>query len=203
MLRALLRRFAISMTDTPDSVTELLAEASRGNADALDRLLPLVYHELHAIAARYLRREKPGHTLQPTALVNEAYLRLVGQREVTWQNRAHFFGVAASMMRRILVDHARAHRAEKRAGGLARVTLNEANLPAAERDVDLIALDDALADLAARDAKLARLVELKFFAGLTTKEVAEVLGVSSSTVEREWVAARAWLFRAMTKGTLM
>jgi RNA polymerase sigma factor (TIGR02999 family) len=107
------------------------------------------------------------------------------------------------MMRRILVDHARAHRAEKRAGGLARVTLNEANLPAAERDVDLIALDDALADLAARDAKLARLVELKFFAGLTTKEVAEVLGVSSSTVEREWVAARAWLFRAMTKGTLM
>jgi RNA polymerase sigma factor (TIGR02999 family) len=203
MLRALLRRFAISMTDTPDSVTELLAEASRGNADALDRLLPLVYHELHAIAARYLRREKPGHTLQPTALVNEAYLRLVGQREVTWQNRAHFFGVAASMMRRILVDHARAHRAEKRAGGLARVTLNEANLPAAERDVDLIALDDALADLAARDAKLARLVELKFFAGLTTKEVAEVLGVSSSTVEREWVAARAWLFRAMTKGTLL
>jgi RNA polymerase sigma factor (TIGR02999 family) len=191
------------MTDTPDSVTELLAEASRGNADALDRLLPLVYHELHAIAARYLRREKPGHTLQPTALVNEAYLRLVGQREVTWQNRAHFFGVAASMMRRILVDHARAHRAEKRAGGLARVTLNEANLPAAERDVDLIALDDALADLAARDAKLARLVELKFFAGLTTKEVAEVLGVSSSTVEREWVAARAWLFRAMTKGTLL
>jgi RNA polymerase sigma factor (TIGR02999 family) len=189
------------MTDTPDSVTELLAEASRGNADAMGKLLPLVYGELHAIAARYLRRENPGHTLQATALVNEAYLRLIGQREVTWQNRAHFFGVSASLMRRILVDHARAHRAEKRAGGLARVTLNEANLPAAERDVDLIALDDALADLSVKDPKLARLVELKFFAGLTTKEVAEVLGVSSSTVEREWVAARAWLFRAMTKGT--
>jgi RNA polymerase sigma factor (TIGR02999 family) len=183
-----------------DNVTELLAEVSRGNAAAMDRLVPLVYAELRAIAARYLRREAHDHTLQPTALVNEAYIRLVGQREVAWQNRSHFFGVAASLMRRILVDHARARRAEKRAGGLSRVTLDDAHIPAAERDVDLVELDDALADLAVKDPKLARLVELRYFAGLTTKETAEVLGVSASTVEREWVAARAWLYRALTKG---
>ena len=167
----------------------------------MERLVAAVYPELRAIAASYLRRERPGHTLQPTALVNEAYMRLVDQRRVTWQNRAHFFSVAASLMRRILVDHARAKRAEKRAGSYTRVTFDDARVPAAERDVDLVALDDALSDLAAKDPELARLVELRYFAGLTTKETAEVLGVSTSTVEREWVAARAWLYRALTKET--
>ncbi len=189
------------MPDTNDNVTALLAQASRGNAAALERLIPLVYGELRAIAARHLRRERANHTLQPTALVNEAFLKLVGQRDVNWQNRAHFFGVSANMMRRILVDYARAGRAEKRAGGLTRVTLDDANVAAESRDVDLLALDDALSTLADKDPKLAHLVELRFFAGLTTKETAEVLGVSTSTVEREWVAARAWLFRAMTGGT--
>ncbi len=189
------------MPDTNDNVTALLAQASRGNAAALERLIPLVYGELRAIAARHLRRERANHTLQPTALVNEAFLKLVGQRDVTWQNRAHFFGVSANLMRRVLVDYARAGRAEKRAGGLTRVTLDDANVAAESRDVDLLALDDALSTLADKDPKLAHLVELRFFAGLTTKETAEVLGVSTSTVEREWVAARAWLFRAMTGGT--
>jgi RNA polymerase sigma factor (TIGR02999 family) len=186
--------------DPPDNLTILLAEASNGNQGALDRLIPIVYHELHAIAERCLRGERSNHTLQPTALVNEAYVRLIDQRRVTWKNRAHFFGVAASLMRRILVDHARANRAKKRAGGLARVTLNEGNVPAGERTVDLVLLDDALQELARKDPKLARLVELKFFTGLTTKETASVLGVSTATVEREWGAARAWLFREMSRG---
>lgn len=186
------------MPDTSDNITVLLEQAGRGDATALERLIPLVYGELRRIAARHLRRERANHTLQPTALVNEAFLKLVEQRNVTWQNRAHFFGVSANLMRRILVDHARAARAEKRAGGLARVTLDDANVAAECRDLDLVALDDALASLANRDPKLAHLVELRFFAGLTTKETAEVLGVSASTVEREWVAARAWLYRAMT-----
>jgi RNA polymerase sigma factor (TIGR02999 family) len=190
----------ISSLDEPN-VTALLAEASGGDQSAMERLVSAVYPELRAIAASYLRRERPGHTLQPTALVNEAYMRLVDQRRVTWQNRAHFFSIAASLMRRILVDHARAKRADKRAGSQTRVTFDDARIPAAERDVDLVALDDALSDLTAKDPDLARLVELRYFAGLTTKETAEVLGVSTSTVEREWVAARAWLYRALTKGT--
>ena len=182
------------------NVTQLLIEASSGDKVAMERLVAVVYPKLRGIAVRYLRRERPEHTLQPTALVNEAYLRLVDQRDVTWQNRAHFFGVAASLMRRILVDYARTKQAAKRDGARTRVTLDDSRVPAAERDVDLIALDDALADLTAKDAKLARLVELRYFAGLTTREVADVLGVSTSTVEREWVAARAWLYRAMTAG---
>ena len=190
----------ISPLDEPN-VTQLLAEASGGNQGAMERLVAAVYPELRAIAASHLRRERPGHTLQPTALVNEVYMRLVDQRHVTWQNRAHFFSIAASLMRRILVDHARAKRAEKRAGSHTRVTFDDARVPAAERDVDLVALDDALSDLAVKDPELARLVELRYFAGLTTKETAEVLGVSTSTVEREWVAARAWLYRALTKET--
>ena len=188
------------MGESTHLVTALLAEASSGNQAALDRLIPLVYRELHDIAARCLRREHAAHTLQPTALVNEAYVKLIGQRSVSWQNRAHFFGVAATVMRRILVDHARANHARKRAGDQIRVTLSEADLPTSERDVDVVALNDALDRLAVKDPKLARLVDLKFFAGLTTREVSELMETSTATVEREWVAARAWLFRAMSKG---
>lgn len=179
-------------------VTTLLAEASAGDPEAYDRLAPLVYDELRRIAARCLRRERLDHTLQPTALVNEAFLKLIDQRRVTWQNRAHFFAVSARLMRRVLVDHARAHHAGKRGGHLARVSLDDAVIGARARDADLVALDDALRELERRDPDAARLVELRYFAGLTTRETAEVLGVSTSTVEREWVAARAWLFRALS-----
>lgn len=182
-----------------DQVTLLLERASQGERAALDELIPLVYDELRRIAARFVRKERPGQDIQVTALVNEAYLRLVGQRDVTWQNRSHFFGVAANLMRRILVDHARTAKAGKRGGGVACVTLNDENVPGSSRSADIVALDDALARLATRDPKLAKLVELRYFGGLTTKETAEMLGVSVSTVEREWVAARAWLFRAMSE----
>lgn len=182
-----------------DQVTLLLERASQGERAALDELIPLVYDELRRIAARFVRKERPGQDIQVTALVNEAYLRLVGQRDVTWQNRSHFFGVAANLMRRILVDHARTAKAGERGGGVACVTLNDENVPGSSRSADNVALDDALARLATRDPKLAKLVELRYFGGLTTKETAEMLGVSVSTVEREWVAARAWLFRAMSE----
>lgn len=182
-----------------DQVTLLLERASQGERAALDELIPLVYDELRRIAARFVRKERPGQDIQVTALVNEAYLRLVGQRDVTWQNRSHFFGVAANLMRRILVDHARTAKAGKRGGGVACVTLNDENVPGSSRSADIVALDDALARLATRDPKLAKLVELRYFGGLTTKETAEMFGVSVSTVEREWVAARAWLFRAMSE----
>ena len=183
-----------------DQVSLLLGRASNGDRAALDELIPLVYDELRRIAARFVRKERPGQDIQVTMLVNEAYLRLIGQRDVTWQNRSHFFGVAANLMRRILVDQARTARADKRGGGVACVTLNEENVPVHQRSADIVALDEALRRLATRDPKLARLVELRYFAGLTTKEAADVLGVSVSTVEREWVAARAWLYRAMTAG---
>jgi RNA polymerase sigma factor (TIGR02999 family) len=182
------------MSDDAVDVPSLLPALREGDQRALERLLPLVYDELRRVAAGYLRYERPDHTLQPTALVHEAYMRLVGQRDVVWQNRAHLVGVAARQMRRILLDHARAHRAEKRAGHLARVTLDDVHAPAAARDVDLLALDVALAELDARDPQHARLVELKYFGGLTTRELAEVLGISPATVEREWAHARAWLF---------
>lgn len=183
-----------------DQISLLLERAGKGDRGALDELIPLVYDELRRIASRYVRKERSGQDLQVTALVNEAYIRLIGQRDVTWQNRSHFFGVAANMMRRILVDHARTAKADKRGGGVACVSLNDENVPVHQRSADIVALDDALGRLANRDPKLARLVELRYFAGLTTKEVADVLGVSVSTVEREWVAARAWLYRAMTAG---
>jgi RNA polymerase sigma factor (TIGR02999 family) len=188
------------MTASPDSVTQLLADMRLGRRDALDRLVPIVYDELHRIATRYLRGERDDHTLQPTALVNEAYLRLVGQREIEWQNRAHFVGVAARLMRMILVDHARAHRAGKRYGGALKVPVDEALAVAFERDVDLVALDEALERLAAFDPDLCRLVELRYFGGLTTKETAEALGVSTATVEREWATARGWLRRELRRG---
>jgi RNA polymerase sigma factor (TIGR02999 family) len=163
----------------------------------LDRMLPLVYDELHRLAAGYLRRERPDHTLQPTALVHEAYLRLVGQRQVDWRDRAQFIGVAAGMMRRILVNHARDRRAAKRPGDREAVSLSLVEQAGGTPDVDLIALEDALERLAAQDARKARVVELRFFGGLSADEIAAVLDLSRATVEREWSFARHWLFVAL------
>jgi len=162
--------------------------------------MPLVYRELKRRAAGYLRNERADHTLQPTALVHEAYLRLVGQERVAWQNRAHFFGVAAQMMRRILVDHARGHRAAKRPGAAVKVMLDERIGSTRPRNWDLLALDEALTDLASVDSRLAQIVELRYFGGVSEQEVAEVLAVSRSTVTREWQTARTWLYRRMTMG---
>jgi RNA polymerase sigma-70 factor, ECF subfamily len=177
-----------------ESVTRLLVALTDGDGSAVDALLPLVYEELRGLAAGYLRRERAGHTLQPTALVHEAYLRLVDQTRVSWQNRAHFFGVAAQMMRRILVDHARAHNAGKRGREFQKLSIDENVDKALERGAELIALDDALGELAAVDPLKARLVELRYFGGLTVEETAEVLGVTPITVKRHWRAAKAWLY---------
>jgi RNA polymerase sigma-70 factor, ECF subfamily len=188
------------MTDgdsSSGSATQLLLSWSGGDRLALDQMLPLVYEELHRLAALYLSRERPDHTLQPTALVNEAYLRLINQRQVDWRNRAQFLGVAANMMRRILVNHARDRAAEKRAGDRERVSLSLVELSSNPSDVDLIALETALDKLTALDERKARVVELRFFGGLTMDEVAEVLEISRATVEREWSFARAWLFDAI------
>ena len=187
------------MPDPSGDIATYLEEIGQGDPGAVEKLVPLVYDELRRIAAAHLRRERPDHTLQPTALVNELYLKLLGQREMALHDRAHFLSVAARLMRQILVDHARAHRAEKRAGRLTRVTLDDRRVPSPERDVDLLALDDALGRLAEKDPQLARLVELRFFGGLTNPETAAVLGVSRATVEREWDTAKAWLLRQMTK----
>lgn len=182
----------------PSDVTQLLIDWGRGNKSSFDKMLPLVYAELRRIAASYLSRERPGHTLQPTALVHEAYLRLVDQRSVNWQNRAQFFGVAAGMMRRILINHANKQRTIKRGGGAERVSLEMAVNSFEQPDVNLLALDEALRALAEIDERKSRIVELKFFGGLTTSEVAEVLQLSPATIEREWSLARAWLYRAVT-----
>ena len=182
---------------SPGEVTRILQAWGKGDQQALDKLMPVVYDELRRVAQRYLRREGPDHTLQATALVHEAYLRLVDQRGITWQNRAHFFGVAAQLMRRILVDHARRHRAAKRGGSALKVSLNELMLAAEERAEDVVALDDALERLAAMDPRQGRVVELRIFSGLTVEETAEVLGISPATVKREWTMARAWLSREL------
>jgi RNA polymerase sigma factor (TIGR02999 family) len=176
-------------------VTRLLADWSNGDRRALDELLPLVYEELRHLANAYLRRERDGHTLQSTALVHEAFLRLVKQRDVQWRGRAHFFGIAAQMIRRILVDHARAQHAGKRGAGAVRLELDESIAVAQQRDLDLIALDDALGRLAVLDERQSRIVELRFFAGLSVEDTAELMGISTATVKREWASARAWLFR--------
>jgi RNA polymerase sigma-70 factor, ECF subfamily len=178
-------------------VTELLVEWSRGDHAALDRLLPIVYKELQRLARRELRRERVDQTLQPTALVNELYLKLVEQRRASWDNRAQFFAVAAQMMRRILVDHARAHVASKRGGRQPRLSLSEAVNVEAEPAFDVLAVDEALAKLAELDSEQARVVELRFFAGLSVEETAQVLGRSPRTIGREWRLARAWLFRQL------
>lgn len=192
------------MTDTPPAhpgaVTQWLLDWDRNDKRALDQMLPVVYEELHRLAARYLRHEATGHTLQPTALVNEAYLRLVDQRRVDWRNRAQFFGVAASLMRRILVNHARDRAALKRGGNAEPVSLSLVESQVGRPDIDLIALEDALQRLAAEDDRKSRVVELKFFGGLTTGEIAEVLQISAATVERDWTFARAWLFDAIEGG---
>ena len=180
-------------------VTRLLVRLTDGDRGVLDELLPLIYGELRRLAAGYLRRERVGHTLQPTALVHEAYLRLVDQTQVRWQNRAHFLGVAAQMMRRILVDHARGQRAEKRGGDFQKLSLDENIDVSGERASDLVALDEALQRLAEFDPQKARVVELRFFGGLSVEETAEVLGVSAPTVKRQWRMAKAWLYGQVQK----
>jgi RNA polymerase sigma factor (TIGR02999 family) len=181
-----------------EDVTALLHAWTEGDLAARDRLMPLVYDELRRRAAACMRRERPGHSLQPTALVHEAFVKLVDQREAVWRNRAQFFAVAAEMMRRILVDHARAHRAGKREGQWARVTLEPAVAVANPADVDVLDLDHALDRLAALDARKHRIAVMKFFGGLTLEEMGEVLGLSPKTVDRDWQAARAWLFKALS-----
>jgi RNA polymerase sigma factor (TIGR02999 family) len=178
-------------------VTALLEAWTAGDTAARDELMPLVYQELRRRAAGYLRHERRNHTLQPTALVNEVYLRLVDQRHAVWQNRAQFFGVASQMMRRILVDRARARRMAKRSGQWARVTLDEAAKASPPVDVDVLDLDAALIRLAAVDPRKSRIAELRFFGGLSLEEAAEVIGISRATVERDWQAARAWLFKEL------
>jgi RNA polymerase sigma factor (TIGR02999 family) len=185
---------------TPGDVTRLLTELSAGRQEVLPALIPLVYDELRRLAESYLRRERGDHTLQATALVHEAYLRLVDQNRVKWQNRAHFFGIAAQAMRRVLVDHARAHRASKRGGSYTHVTLHEAAEVAAEQTLDLIALDTALERLSAVDPQQSKIAELRYFGGLTIEETAEVLGVSPATIKREWTIAKAWLRREIGQG---
>jgi RNA polymerase sigma factor (TIGR02999 family) len=184
----------------PDSegVTRLLVEWQNGDQQALDSLIPLVYQELRSIAGRYLSRESPSHTLQSTALVHEAYFKLIGQRRVRWQNRAHFFGIAAQLMRRILIDHARHQARDKRGGPMPKLSLDEAMATAGSApDLDLLALDQALTSLARIDPRGARIIELRFFSGLSLEETAEVMGISAGTVKRDWSAARAWLYREM------
>jgi RNA polymerase sigma-70 factor (ECF subfamily) len=180
-------------------VTKLLQAWGQGQDAALDELLPLVHRELRRLARRYMFGERPGHTLQTTALVNEAYLRLVNSRRVNWQNRAHFFAISAQLMRRILVDFARSRRYQKRGGGAQKVTLDEGLIMPPQRGRDLVALDSALDALAATDARKARVVELRFFGGLDVKETAAVLKVSPDTVLRDWRLAKAWLGREMGK----
>lgn len=184
----------MSSPNYSESVTRLLLEHSRGDAEAAEKLLPAVYDELRRLAAGYLRRERSDHTLQPTALVHEAYLKLIDQSRVSWQNRAHFFGVAANLMRRILVDHAREHRAAKRGAEFQIMPLDENLDKAFVKSNELIALDDALKELAKISPEKARLVELRFFGGLTFEEAAEVLGIGLTTVKRQWRLARAWLY---------
>lgn len=189
------------MAEAPrNPVTQLLARWRDGDRDAFDQLVPLVYQELRLIAARYLNGERAGHTLQSTALVNEAYSRMVQQELPEWQNRAHFFAVAAQVMRQILVDHARSRRALKRGGDAVRVSLDHADGEAVPLDGNLIALDEALSALAQLDPQQGRVVELKFFGGLSNEEASSVLQISVSTVKRDWTVARAWLHRELTRG---
>jgi RNA polymerase sigma factor (TIGR02999 family) len=179
--------------ETPSDVTALLSELTRGNPEAGTKLIPLVYDELRRMANGYMRRERTGHTLQATALVHEAYLKLLGQHSVDWQNRAHFFGIAAHLMRRVLIDHARGHVRDKRGGGAEAVPLEEDLVFSAEKSADFLELDSALERLAAIDARQAKIVEMRFFGGLTVEETAEVLGISAKTVKRDWTVAKAWL----------
>ena len=185
------------MSASSGEVTFLLLELKRGNKEAEGLLIPLVYKELRRIAAKYLRHESPCHSLQPTALVHEAYIRLIDIREVDWQSRSHFFAVSATLMRRILVDHARASHARKRGDGWDAVSLNEAILPSPERAPEILALDEALNKLASFDERQSKIVELRFFAGMSENEAGNVLGISPRTVKRDWRIAKAWLFKEL------
>ena len=182
---------------TPAGVTDLLAAWSNGDSEALSRLMPLVYRELQQVAQNYLRVERPNHSLQPAALVHEAYERLAGTDRTRWQGRAHFFAVAAQTMRRVLVDHARKRQADRRGGGAVRISFEAA--VGDRRDVDVLSIDAALATLTNLDPRQGRIVELRYFGGLSVEEAAKELGISAATVKREWAVARAWLFRKMTR----
>lgn len=186
------------MTAQPHQVTQLLEAWSTGDQAARDQLMALVYDELRRLAHQYMRAERPGHTLQTSALVNEAYVKLVDQRDVHWQNRAHFFGLAAQLMRRILVDHARSRRSSKRGGDAHPVSLDEALVVSNERSAEVVALDEALDRLATVDKRKSQIVELRFFGGLSIEETAEILAVSPGTVMRDWTLAKAWLRREIT-----
>ena len=187
------------MVDSDPDVTQLLEDWSAGRSEALAELMPLVYGELRRVAHGYFVHERPDHTLQPTALVHEVFMWLMDRHEVRWESRTHFFGFAAQLMRRLLVDYARAHKAEKRGSGAAAAPLDEGLSLAKTRDVDLVALDVALKDLARIDPDGSRVVEMRFFAGLTHQEIAEVMGVSTMTVRRQWTAARLWLYRQLKR----
>ena len=186
------------MTALPNEVTQLLVSWSNGDKQALDKLIPLVYAELRRLARGYMGRESPGHTLQTSALINEAYMKLVDQRNVQWQNRAHFFGVAAQVMRHILIDHARSRHYAKRGAGARKISLDDTAVLSDERAADLVALDDALTAFAELDPRKSRIIELRFFGGLNIEETAVVMKISPATVSREWRAARAWLRREMS-----
>ena len=179
----------------PQEVTQLLVDWGNGNQAALDRLMPLVYTELRQLAHRYMRRERPGHTMQTTALIHEAYLRLVDQNQVRWQHQAHFFGIAARLMRQILIEHARSHTRAKRGGGVGTISLDEAAIVSQARATELLALDDALERLATIDPRKSQVVELRFFGGLSVEEAAIVLNIAPNTVLRDWRMAKAWLRR--------
>ena len=184
---------------SPNELTQLLIAWSNGSQEALDQLFPLVYEELRRLAHRYMGRERRGHTLQTTAVVHEAYLRLIDQKQVEWQNRAHFFAIAAQMMRRILITHAQSHAYAKRGGGALKVSLDEAAILSQERAGELIALDEALNSLTTIDPRRSQVVELRFFGGLSNEEIAAVLKISPNTVTRDWNVAKAWLYREMNK----
>jgi RNA polymerase sigma factor (TIGR02999 family) len=187
------------MAQNSHEVTQLLIQWSNGDKAALDKLMPLIYGELRQLAHRYMSRERAGHTLQTTAVVNEAYLRLVNRKQVHWQNRAHFFAIAACLMRTILVDHARSHAYAKRGGGAPQIALDEALVVSQQRAAEVVAVDEALQRLAEIDPPQSRIVELRFFGGLTIAETAEVLGRSPATIKREWSTAKAWLYHELNK----
>jgi RNA polymerase sigma-70 factor (ECF subfamily) len=183
-------------------VTQLLIEWSNGDKAALDKLMPLIHEELQRLAHHYMSRERPGHTLQTTALIDEAYLRLINRKDVHWQNRAHFFAIAAQVMRSILVDHARSHAYAKRGGGARKIAFEDAMLVTQERAAEVVALDDALKALASFDPQQSRIVELRFFGGLTIEETAEAMGLSPATIKREWTSAKAWLYHEVANSRM-
>ncbi|MGC2198183.1 MAG: sigma-70 family RNA polymerase sigma factor [Terriglobales bacterium] len=187
--------------DSSDQVTQLLVRWRGGDRDALDALMPMVYADLRRMARHYLQRERPDHTLQSTDLVHEVYVRLIGHKLPEWQNRAHFFGVAARLMRQILVEYARGHQAAKRGGSACKVSLDEGMMLPQQSDLDVVLLDDALQDLAKVDPQQSRIVELRFFAGLSIDDTSEVLGISPATVTRDWTTARVWLYREISRKT--